>query len=292
MMFCLNLCEIFTGSWFPKKYFERLLQYFSEKEQKVERIYIGSSFCSQYYLRFEGWNQLLHICKSNQIPVTLVLPVFSEKNLISGKKKTLEIIQNVPGIIDEITVNDVGMLQWLKRKEVTRINLGRLFFKEPRDCRMPEYFQKSLVPSLLTLLYDDYWSDFKISGVELDATNQVIDINCIKNNDIDVGIHLPYCYMTTGNICKFASVHKRIEQKFRPNLECMMECMYMKDIYSKHVHQTNCDPVLYRLGRTVYFKVSSVDFEGKKPKRILYFPVDEWKNIREEYDNENIGPIK
>lgn len=282
-MFCLNLCEIYTGYWVKEKYFEKLFKLLCQEKDLIKRIYIGSSFCSQYYIRFGGYVKLLDFCKDENIPVTLVLPVFSEKDVAIGKQKTIEIINCSHGIVDEVTVNDVGALWWIRKNYDIRINMGRLFFKDPRDCRVPEYCNKEIRPSFLTNISDDYWSCFNISGVELDPTNQIIDISGINGVNIEVGLHMPYCYMTTGNICKFASIHKDIEQKFRPNLPCGMECMHVNDIYTGHINQTNCDPVLYRFGRTLYYRVNNlIEFSTKIPARVIYFPIDEWRNMRDE----------
>lgn len=287
-MFCLNLCEIFTNIWTVDGTLENLINRILIKERQIERIYIGSSFCSQYYLNFFGYDRIFALCKKMGIPITLTIPVFTEKDIEIGKRKTLDICEKAHSIIDEITVNDIGMLSWLQTKKEYCINLGRLFFKDQRDCRVPEYTKKHVSPALLSHLADDYWKLFRISRVELDPTNLVIDTSCIYNTNINVGIHMPYCYMTTGNICKFASIHQTVKDKFRPNIQCDMECAHVCDSYSDHVNQTNCDPVLYRFGRTLYFKVDSVKFTGKKASRVIYFPIDEWRDLKDE----NTGSIK
>ena len=266
---------------------ERLLELFLEKEKRVERIYMGSSFCSQYYIGFNGYKNILYICKSRGIPVTLVIPIFSEKDIECGKKKTIEICQCLDGIIDEITVNDIGMLSWLNKQKGYHINLGRLFFKDARDCRVPEYYQEQVSPFFLSNIKNDYWRQFHINGVELDPTNRRIVTDVLEDCDFCIGVHMPYCYMTNGNICKFASVHRPVNKKFRPNLSCAMECMHISDTYSGYMHQTDCYPMLHRFGRTLYFKVESVEIVEKNTDRIIYFPIDEWREIK----NENIGSV-
>ena len=258
------------------------------KDQPIKRLYMGSSFCSQYYIKMFGYEQILKYCAEQGIHVTLTIPVFSEKDICLGKRKTDEICRKGVGIIDEITVNDIGMLSYLQNKQQYHFNLGRLFFKDPRDCRMPDYTKKTVSPMLLSQLTDDYWESFNISFVELDPTNAIVDTSCIEKTDINIGLHLPYCYMTTGNICKFASIHKDVKYKFRSNLQCEMECVHISDIYSGHIPQTNCDPILNRFGRTLYFEVGSVDFVGKKASREIYFPVNEWR----EFAYGNIGSFK
>lgn len=61
--------------------------------------------------------------------MTLVIPVFSEKDLEKGKKLLTELMDTYGDLIDEITVNDIGMLAYVKKLFDKKINLGRLFLK-------------------------------------------------------------------------------------------------------------------------------------------------------------------
>ena len=288
-MFCLNICEIFTSDWIEKEYLEIIYKRFCQVHGIIKRIYIGSSFCSQYFMKFSGYEKLLDFCRNEHISVTLVLPVFSQKNIDNGKQKVNEIIRCSCGTVDEITVNDLGALWWVHSNYDIQTNLGRLFNKDSRDCRVPEYGKLGIQPFFLTNIGEDYWSNFNISGVELDPTNRIIDISGIDDIDIEIGLHMPYCYTTTGNICKFASIHRNIDQKFRPNLPCFMECMHITDTYSGHINQTDCDPALFRFGRALYYKVNDLtEIKTKKTTRIIFFPIDEWMVIR----NENLGSLE
>ncbi len=118
--------------------------------------------------------------------------------------------------------------------------------------------------------------------------SRCIDLSALNGSEYCVGLHAPFCYMTTGNICKFASIHYPVVQKFRPNLSCGMECAHVIDFYSGHVMQTDCDPLLIRIGRTLYFKNESVQTIGRFFDRIIYFPVKEWR----EYAHENFSSIE
>ena len=279
-MFCLNLCEIFIDGGMRRRNLDRLLQWFTDGRGGIDRIYLGSSFCSQYFLGFRGYERLIDRCKQQGIPITLVLPVFSEKDLLAGKEKAERILDCASGVIDEITVNDVGMLRWVTGHMAgIRVNLGRLFFKDPRDCRVLAYYHIPGAPFLLDNLDDDFWKQFDISGIELDAVKETIDLSGISRDALSIGLHVPYCYMTTGNICKFASIHKRIEQKFRPNAACAMECHGIFDTYSGHIPQTNCDPTIYRYGRTLYYRVDPTERLENEATRLIYFPIDEWRKM-------------
>ncbi|MCM1060668.1 MAG: hypothetical protein NC452_10270 [Eubacterium sp.] len=288
-MFCINLCELYNSYFFKNSIFDAFVKYISlKKSQPIERIYLGSSFCSQYFLGMSNYEYMFSFCAEKGLHITLTVPVFTEKDISLGKKKIEEICKKSMDTIDEITVNDLGMLSYFRIKQPYRINLGRLFFKDPRDCRCPNFTKEMVSPMLLSHLTDDYWRFLGIGLVELDTTNLVINTTCIENIDVDVGLHMPYCYMTTGNICKFASIHQDVQHKFRPNQQCGMECAHIFDSYSGHIAQTACNPSLIRYGRTLYFEVESVKLVGKEASRVIYFPINEWRK----FVNENIGSFK
>ena len=71
---------------------EKFCDYVAFKQKScIERINIGSSFCSQYFCRFSGYKKVLEICAKRGIHVTLTIPVFSEKDIEIGKKKAEQI---------------------------------------------------------------------------------------------------------------------------------------------------------------------------------------------------------
>lgn len=98
------------------------------------------------------------------------------------------------------------MLFYIKEKFNIKINLGRLFFKEPRDLRVPEYYYTEVVKPEIAKIICDREIKEHISLIELD---EVCNKICTDNiDDFNIGIHIPFCYMSTGNICKFASINK------------------------------------------------------------------------------------
>lgn len=277
-MFCVNLCDIFNLNTNNEDYIEKFLMKIEKMTQnKVERIFLGSYFCDRFFLNFKGYKVLLQFCKAKGIYVTLVIPVFSQNTLNIGKERISKICRSFEGMIDEITVNDLGMLYYVQNFNKYKVNLGRLFFKNPRDCRIPSYTDSTVTPAFISKLNLDFWKKQSINCIELDPTNQILDVSEAKNLDVMIALHSPYCYMTTGKICKFASIHKSINKKFRPNVTCQMECMYISDTYTGHIPQTNCDPMIYRFGRTLFFENDEVKIIGKNQERLIYFPIKEWR---------------
>lgn len=287
-MFCINLCDIFSMNA-REEYIEMSIAKIENMtKKKIKRIYLGSYFCDRFFLNFKGYHDLLQYCKVKKIHATLVVPVFSQNTLCRGKKRISEICECLEGVIDEVTVNDLGMLCHIKNLNKYRVNLGRLFFKNPRDCRVPEYTDSIIAPGFLSKLNQEIWKKQLINCIELDPTNRILDVSEIKSLDVEIALHSPFCYMTTGKICKFASIHKDIDKKFRPNVNCQMECMSISDTYTGHVVPTNCDPIIYRIGRTLLFENNESEIVGNNLERLIYFPVKEWR----EWIYEDIGSGK
>lgn len=287
-MFCINFCDIFNFDQKQEKSLDLyVIMIEAMVQNKIDRIYFGSYFCDQYFLKFKGYNELIRYCRNKNLHMTLVVPVFSQNTLDRGKKRILEICGSDKNVIDEITVNDLGMLSYASKCFNQKLNIGRLFLKNPRDCRIPEYTDSRVAPSFLSKLNQGFWKKQAVNCVELDSTNKILDASEIASMEITLALHLPYCYMTTGKICKFASIHKQIEKKFRPNVNCQMECMHITDTYSGLVTSTNCDPTIYRIGRTLYFENSRVEIVGKDLDRLIYFPIEEWRKYL--YENFSSG---
>jgi hypothetical protein len=270
----------------------------SRKNQRIERVYLGSSFCSQYFLRFSGYERIFAFCSSKGIHATLTLPIFSEKDLEAGKRKIAQICETCGACIDEITVNDIGMLAYVRGLARYRINLGRLFNRNPRDCRIPEHMAMT---RRLSIPDADLLESADIASIEFDPTNAAFE----AGGSGQIAVHTPYCYISTGNICKFASIHHDVDDKFRPNAACRMECHHICDIYRDHVPATGADTEIFRFGRTLYYRAQMPAMPkaeaykagtSASPKaetyqactsaspqvnvsREIYFPVDEWREF-------------
>ena len=264
-MTAINFCDILNKhSLSLKILFEKLISY----EPKINRIYVGSYFCSQYFLSINFWDELIRECEKDDIYITMCLPIFSEKDNEIAKSKISDILER-SDIIDEVTVNDFGMLKYIAESFKNKINLGRLFFKDPRDVRIKSLYSSCTTPALLT--FD--LRAWKISGIELDMMSQEINIPSDYINSAVVCLHKPYCFLTTGNICKYGSIHQSIDHKFRPNGRCQIECSKVYEKYFEDVNGRKVD--IIRFGRGVYYKNLDSHIFGRQIDRVIYFPIDE-----------------
>lgn len=233
---------------------------------RFERVYVGSSFCAQYFLGTSKdlLRALCLFCEKEQMKMTLVLPMFAQKYVQAGKEKTVELLSVAGDYIDEITVNDYGMMQYFTNCYHYPLFLGRLLAKDYREIRYESYFQTACEPKIFNQTMTEFLKNYPIKGVELDPTHAVIQLSEAPNNYV-IGVHYPYCYQTVGNICEAASVHKELTQKFRPNHPCHMEC--------ETLLQHFCDDEqneYIKHGRSVYFLNDKVKIEGKDHIRLIY----------------------
>ncbi len=265
MKYCLNLCDLLYPSVVNNYSINELIRK-ADLENDPIRIYLGSSFCSQYFKHL-GYFLRDDFIKSTSLPITLTVPIFSQKDLKTGKNLVLKLLSYEA--IDEITVNDIGMFDFLKNSTDKKINLGRLFFKDTRDVRIPEYNNQKKRISLLDNL--DFYKG--ISGIEFDLITQNLEIEPLEK--ITVSVHTPYTYQTTGNICKFASIKKEVSQKFRPNSNCTMECKHLHEFYLESFTMDENLNEVFRFGRAVYFLQNTENLENLPVDRNIVFPLKE-----------------
>ncbi len=287
---CLNFCEVLTAAMLKDDKLFQIIDAVPRKdgEKPIKRIYSGSSFCSQYFMHINYWEKLCVLCRENGWQMTLTLPVFSQKDLERAKTRMEDVLSVAEEVIDEVTVNDVGMLRYFSGHYDKKMNLGRLFFKDPRDVRIREYAEGTMTPNLLTFGKDRLPGAGVIGGVELDEMSRQIDLGGCDLEGLSLSVHEPFCYMTTGNICKYASIPLEPEQKFRPNTGCFLQCAVLYEHYRERFGDKNAD--MLRFGRTVYYLNDTCEIMGKPVDRILYFPVREVNEVMQGGDgDENSG---
>lgn len=261
-MLCLNLCDILSPAAVQTDFFSQLP---NTEVGTCERIYVGSYFCSQYFLKRNMWDCIIPVANKLQLPVTIVVPVVSERDISEAKTLIQKLLNDYPAIIDEITVNDYGMYRFLLSHYTIKINIGRLFFKDPRDFRIPEHTRQDVLPAFFTCQVFSPLSD-RLGCYEIDLTNNTVVIP----DGISVGVHQPLCCVTSGFICKYASIHKSIQMKFRPNCRCSAECSHITEHY--YTGLCTSKDGMYRIGRAVYSYSAPTPKTSLPPTRNIFLP--------------------
>lgn len=272
-MLCLNLCELYPPSLLSGNVFDRLLACVEQSiHRKVERVSIGSSFCSQFFLGAPCLDELMSLIASRGWPVVLTIPIFSQRDLQKGKDRIMHLCHVWNKQIDEVTCNDPGMLKWLENHVPQKINMGQLFFKDPRDFRYGTYQAGSI-----SLVRASHPFSNSVSGIELSPVVAEIHLPESAIGSRSVALHQPYCYMSTGHICKFAAMTHRIEQKFRPNSPCNLQCSSVLE--RTYLNESTTTPIL-RIGRTLFFEQRNCAVIHHGSLRILYWPIDELLQLK------------
>lgn len=277
----------------------------------VERLYVGSNFCSKYFLGQSRalWREAFSLCRSERIAATLVVPVVSQRDLFAVCRLMDELLDSYGDVIDEITVNDVGMLAYCRECCGRALNLGRLFFKEPRDPRFPRLFGRCHavgVPAVLSSVFSHgpggcevgdlaesdasiglgepggrfASGDFcghasaqgaRVMGIEIDPTHAALDLSELRGlfPQVNVGVHMPYCYLSTGGICELAGIGRSIGSKFRPNAPCNMECAHCLVEYDFPQGIR-----MVKWGRTIYFPNRECVVREGEDFRMIVTPFD------------------
>ncbi|MBO5889236.1 MAG: hypothetical protein J6Q58_03765 [Clostridia bacterium] len=274
MQNCISFCELlhmFTGD--VKRDSETLIVAKNyAKFDKIDRLYLGSNFCSRYFLKYalSAFDCVAKTLKDEcgSPKVTLCVPVFSQLYLEDGKKLITLILQTYSDIIDEITVNDIGMLEFALQFNNVLINVGRMMNKDARDVRYDAHFNLSHKPETFTLT-NSVLKNYKINNYEFDVTNKYLDFLGVSES---FSIYYPYVFATVGNICEYAGVSLPIEKKFRSNYTCAYDCVKFLNRY----HNEFNDEYI-KLGKASYFKVNDFVIKADKPYRMVFEPFDAFK---------------
>ena len=147
--------------------------------------------------------------------------------------------------------------------------LFRSFMKDYRDPRYQTFFEQTLTPKINTTFFRSNLIEYPISGIEFDPTHKTIDFTMFPK-ELGIGLHVPFCYLTVGQICEVASIPREITEKFRPNSPCQYECSEINIQY-----YLEDDIEIFGVGRAKYFKNKECKVESLKAIRTIYFPFEE-----------------
>ena len=217
------------------------------------RFYAGSYFCANYFLEWiRRADILIDVLHEHGFPLTLVLPVFSNRTIGPAREWILQIRES----ISEVVVNDYGMLIWCHENLDCPIHLGRLFMRQPRDPRYPD-LQSSVFPipfSVQTL--EQFQKEYGVTGMEMEGFGRAIDASDLPDGML-LSVHGPWFMMSCDFICEDASAGRPIEKKFRPDIPCNLECTGV------HYNYTLVNGQVVKTGRGLY------SWQEKAPEYML-----------------------
>ena len=203
----LNLCDRSIKTIYSK-----------DNEWNPSFIQVGSYTCGNYFI-----NLMKEINNLEKGSFDLVIPTFAEHQLnIIKTKEFLDCCDNCR----QIVVNDFGMLNIL-HTTYNNVRLGRLFFKDYRDHRYSDYDKSKYCGKVFALVDFIEKCKIKIVAIENDIITQNYQV--LSNNEkIKIYLHYPYRQVSMSHICEYASIGKKIEEKYIPDDNCTMQCLKIK----------------------------------------------------------------
>lgn len=178
-------------------------------------IQLGSYTCANYFIKLLEW-----MADEIQDDYDLVIPVIPEHRLDILESKAFI------GCIDrcrQVVVNDFGVLEYLQNKYVVR--MGRHFFKDYRDKRYKEYDSAEYDGKADTVLKFVEKCGIRVAAYENDIiTQNYYPPTGLLDKQPDLYLHYPYRLLSMSHICEYASIGKRIEDKYIPDDSCTMQC--------------------------------------------------------------------
>lgn len=243
----------------------------------IDRIYAGSYFCDRFFLALPDalFDRLAAFCAAHDVCATLVVPIFSQANLVRGCDRVESLLKAHPILFDEVTVNDAGAARrsrdWCARFGV-RCNAGRLFSRDPRDPRYRETSEGVRACRADERDARDAVAGAPLGVVEIDPFAPVIDVSSLEG--ASVALHLPHCFMSTGRICEAASTGRAMTRRYRPNAPCALECLDAYTLTVSEGWETMPETCFAKMGRTVFFENPSCAVVGGDVARVVWTPSD------------------
>lgn len=250
-----------------------------------ERLYLGSSFCGNAFLHNTGGAPMTALQQLSQIydvPCTLVVPTPLERELRPVKCR-VEYLLDAFSCIDEVTVNDYGMLAWLAGQGRIAVNVGRLFSKDLRDLRYHDGFPEVYRPALSGRALDDLCARYpRLRGIEYDPCGYVLDLTEVPVS-LTAAVHVPYLFATTGAFCPYAP-STASGSPASAGAPCCQECNEAMTTYrlkgatgdlvdEEGLPQAKGRPLYYtKHGRTVFVLNEGMAVRSRAPYRMVYTP--------------------
>lgn len=277
-----NLCDLgFDIYGEPGTFGDKMRKF---KSSGVSIIYVGSYFCTNYYLRWvrRYWDSIKEEASEAGISISVVIPVVPVNRLSEVKESILKMSEDFA----EIVVNDYGMLRWAGENLSHPVIMGRLFMRQTRDPRYEELADETVrIPFSLYSL-QNYRQQYRVKGIEMEGFGRVIDVSELPDG-MTICLHWSWILMSCGRICEDASIPQNMEHKFRPDQECSLQCCNIYRDYMISGAQVR------KYGKAVYFyqeeEPELICHPQQSIRRIEYVP---YERLYMEECDENFDSLK
>ena len=240
-------------------------------------VYYGSEFCARHFPNLNQILDIINVCKENKKKLVLLCPTGDDLFV----NTCIDIIEKLESVLFdfelELEINDYGLLYRLNKKDLRHIKYrgGRLLDKSFHDGRLDSRELQRLYQKSKIKWYEDdswisentakvFWKN-NLSGFDLDVPAGGVTSKK-DNRTLNIGVFVPYSYITTGGICMMKNLDKPILEKFDCSDDrCSQKCRKYYEIMKKRIidiHEENLklddgytlrDIIMYRVGNTIFY---------------------------------------
>ncbi len=196
------------------------------------RIYVGDEFCIHRMVDPEGLETYVRMARARSWALTLLTPPITDE----GLERCAPLFKRLedPLLKAEVVVNDWGTLEYVKEKiPSVEVSLGRLLNKGFKDPRLPDAAALSRLSEETADLLNRCTFDFVgfqeamvrrgVRRLERDLLPHGTPRWQIPEG-LGTSVYFPFGYVTTGRICRLASLKGRAKQKFSIKDRCPQVC--------------------------------------------------------------------
>lgn len=171
-----------------------------DRIRRFDKVYFGSETCEEF---IPSLDLLSKVSEYTARKVTLVTSIITDKGLNRIK---LLIESNIDKYVDEIIVNDLGLLRYLKKSNFSfKIIMGRLLDK------------------IIGFQDPDFFREYDIARRVYSTSTKNDNEMSHENHDvINFDYYYPYKTMSVTRLCKFRFQNTKFEEKIK--LDCSKTC--------------------------------------------------------------------
>lgn len=190
-----------------------------------DRVYLGHEACINLMPDLEF---LEKFCVSEHTRVSLVTPFDVDDEDLARIEILINVLSNTPGV-DEVIVNEWGVLEIIQGRPGIKPVLGRLMSRTKRDCRIDanqfSTDQLSVYNSgnLTNKSYVDFLKRKGIYRAELDNVPQGVGVD-LSDVDLDISLYYPILPISFSPFCIPGACNRKEEDLFVLKGKCRKEC--------------------------------------------------------------------
>jgi len=183
------------------------LKYWSKK---YTRIYFGNEFCPRLFPDKKEIDAVVKFVKDRELKLTL-LTSWADSESLSSMKKAIKYVMSKK-ILDEIVVNDYGMINYLNRQyPLCKIILGRAI--------------ALFIPSLSA---DNFFYKMGIRRIEYNDL-EIIKLLSRKVAGPKISYYYPYSVISASRYCPVANIFQN-KSRNHGIIKCFKECLPIKEL--------------------------------------------------------------